>query len=105
MEEDNQEDTILPWSQLVENFRHEVLMLQSFPGLHDSDNRGLDQQLPILLNVFVSHFHLLALLGLHGNVDVDPELLVLVLVEQVDGGAGLDAVLVRSVHCWPHQEF
>ena len=104
-EKDIQENTLLPRSQLVENFSHEVLMLQSFPGLHDSDNRGLDQEFPVLLNVFVSHLHLLALLGLHGNVDVDPELLVLVLVEQVDGGAGLDAVLVRSVHGWPHQEF
>ena len=41
-EKDIQENTLLPRSQLVENFSHEVLMLQSFPGLHDSDNRGLD---------------------------------------------------------------
>ena len=101
-EEDKQEDTILPRSQLVENFSHEVLMLQNFPGLHDSDNRSLDQELSVLLNVFVSHLHLLPLLCLHGNVDVDPQLLVLVLMEQVDGGGGLDAVLVRPVHCWSH---
>ena len=58
-------------------------MLQHLPGLHDPDDGGLDEQLPVLLDVFVSQLHLLPLFGLHGDVDVDPQLLVLVAVEQV----------------------
>ena len=42
----------------------------------------LDEQFPILLYVLVGELHLLPLLGLHGNVDVHPQLLVLVLVEE-----------------------
>ena len=95
MEYDN--ITNLPNCQLIEDLGHELLVFQHLPGLHDSDDGGLDQQLPVLLDVFVGHLHLLSLLGLHGNVDVDPELLVLVAVEQVDRGARVDAVLVDEL--------
>ena len=86
---------IAPVRQLVKDLGHELGVLQGLPRLHDPDDGRLDEDLPVLFDVFVGHFHLLLLLNLHRNVDVYPELLVLVAVEQVDGGAGVNVVLVH----------
>ena len=82
-----------PGRQLVEDLGHELGVLQGLPRLHDPDDGRLDEELPVLLDVLVGQFHLLLLLNLHRNVDVYPELLVLVAVEQVDGGAGVNHLL------------
>ena len=63
---------------------HELLVFGDFPGLHDADDGCLYQEFPVLLDVLVSHLHLLLLLSFHGDVDVDPQLLVLVLLVQLD---------------------
>ena len=72
---------------MVQDFSHQLLVLQLLPCLHDPDDRSLenlmlfffirvfivsdlDEQLPILLYVLVGELHLLPLLRLHGNVDV-----------------------------------
>ena len=63
---------------------YELLVFGDSPGLHDADDGGLYQEFPVLLDVLVSHLHLLLLLSFHGDVDVDPQLLVLVLLVQLD---------------------
>ena len=84
---------IAPGRQLVKDLGHELVVLQGLPRLHYPDDGRLDEDLPVLLDVFVSHLHLLLLLNLHRDVDIDPELFVLVAVEQVDGGAGVNHLL------------
>ena len=84
-----------PGSQLVKDLGHELGVLQGLPRLHDPDDGRLDEELPVLLDVFFGQFNLLLLLNLHRNVDVYPELLVLVAVEQVDGSAGVNHLLVH----------
>lgn len=83
-----------PGGQLVQDLGHQLLVLQNPPRLHDPDDGGLDQQLPVFLDVFVRQFHFLLLLRLHRDVDVHPELLVLVAVEENHDGAVLQVVLV-----------
>ena len=71
-------------------------MFQGFPGLHDTDDGGLYQQLPVLLDVLVCQLHLLLLLSFHGDVDVDAELLVLVLMVQLDHRRALQVGVTLS---------
>lgn len=79
-------------------------MFQHLPGLHDPHDGGLDEELPVLLDVLVGQLRLLPLLDLHRDVYVHSELLVLVTVEQVDGGVSVNVVLVHVHVAGPHQE-
>ena len=65
---------------------HELRVFGDLPGLHYTDDGCLDQEFPVLLHILVGNLRLLLLFRLHGDVDVDAQLLVLVLVEQLDHG-------------------
>ncbi len=81
-------------------------MFQHLPGLHDPHDGGLDEELPVLLDVLVgkSAFCHMPLLDLNRDVYVHSKLLVLVAVEQVDGGVSVNVVLVHVHVAGPHQE-
>ena len=59
-------------------------MLEDLSGLHDPDNPGLDEELPLLLDVVVSLLDLLWRLLQHGPGRRDPEFCSLVAVLEVD---------------------
>ena len=85
----------IPCRQLVKNLSHELLMFQHLPCLHDPHDGGLDEELPVLLDVHV---------GLNQDVYVHSKLLVLVAVGQVHGGVSVNVVLVHVHVAGPHQE-
>ena len=62
-----------PRRQLIEDLRHQLLMLQNLPHFHDPHDSRLNQQLPVLLDVLVGGFLLHLQLGLHRNIDIHPE--------------------------------
>ena len=68
-------------------------MLQKFPGLHNSDYRGLQIHFPVLLHRVVSGLDLLRSLLLHGARN--PELGPLVGVFEIEGDDRLGAQTVR----------
>ena len=55
--------------------------------------------------MFVSHLHLLSLLCLHGNVNVDSQLLVLVAVEQADCVLRLKFKVVNNISNYPIKSY
>jgi hypothetical protein len=79
-------------------------MFQHFSCLHNPHNSRLYEQFSVFLNVFVSHLHLLPLLRLHGDVDVHPQLLVLIPMEQVHSGGWFNLVLIKFFS-WTHKKF
>ena len=61
--------------QLIEDLGQQLLMFQDFAHLHDAHNGCLDEQFAIFLQVALRGLLLLFQLGLHGNVDIDYQLL------------------------------
>lgn len=99
--------------ELVEDFSHQLRVVESLAHLHDADDGGLDEHLAVLFDVLVSHLLLGLLLGLQREVDVDLKFLAKSLkarvsecfskcgvvlpleqVVQLDLGFGQQAVLV-----------
>ena len=78
---------------LTEDFLYESVMLEKFPGLHNSDYGRLEIHFPVLLHGVVSGLNLLR--GLLLNRPGDPELCPLVGVPQVEGDDGLQTETVR----------
>jgi hypothetical protein len=61
--------------QLIEDLGQQLLMLEDFAHFHDAHDGCLDKQFAIFLQVTLRGLLLLFQLGLHGNVDVDSQLL------------------------------
>ena len=78
---------------LTEDFLYESVMLEKFPGLHNSDYGRLEIHFPVLLHGVVSGLNLLR--GLLLNRPGDPELCPLVGVLQIKGDDRLQAQTVR----------
>ena len=71
-------------------------MFGHLAGLHDADDGSLDEDLAVFLDGLVRLFHLLFLLSFHGQVDVDAELFVAVLLEERDDRVLVVQVLLRG---------
>ena len=78
---------------LTEDFLYESVVLEKFPGLHNSDYRRLQIHFPVLLHRVVSGLNLLGSLLLNGPGN--PELGPLVGVLEIEGDDGLLAQAVR----------
>lgn len=61
--------------KLVENFGHELRVVESLSHLHDTDDSCLNEHLAIFFNVFVCYFLLCLLFRLQREVDVDAKFL------------------------------
>jgi len=75
-----------PGSQLAHHLTDKFLMRQLLFGLHDADDGCLDQVASLVIDALVGRFQLQLFHGPQRNVDVDPCLPVLVVLEEVADG-------------------